>query len=155
MISTELKNGVMPFHAEDMLWIIQDGIKEFGIKCIPTEQMVELAETREANGQCITGWVDGHVVGCGGIDMMWPGVGEVWMFLSYETDKYPVKAFRVIKKGIDKLIQDNDLWRCQAWCGKNFTQGHTLFRHLKFKPEGVAERYMSDGTDAILYARIK
>lgn len=154
MISVELKNGVMPFIAEDMLWIIENGIKEFGIKCIPTEQMTELAIAREANGQCITGWVDGKIVGCGGIDIMWPGVGEVWMFLSYEADKQTVRAFRVIKKGIRKLIEDNDLQRCQAWCGKDFTQGHTLFRHLGFKPEGIAEKYLPDGTDAILYARI-
>ena len=154
MISTELKNGVMPFHAEDMLRIMETGIKEFGIKCVPTEQMIDHAQTRESNGQCITGWVDGEVVGCGGIDLMWPGVGEVWMFLSYETDKYPVKSFRVIKKGIKKLINDNDLWRCQAWCRESFTQGHTLFKHLGFKPEGIAEKYMPDGTDAILYAKV-
>lgn len=155
MIATELKNGVMPFHAEDMLWIIERGIKEFGVKCIPNEQMIELAETREVNGQCITGWVEGNIVGCGGIDLMWPGVGEVWMYLSYETDKYPVKAFRVIKKGIKKLIDDNDLQRCQGWCRIGFDKGHTLFRHLGFEPEGIAKKYMSDGTDAILYAKVK
>jgi hypothetical protein len=144
----------MPFHAEDMLWILENGIKEFGIKCIPNEQMIELAYAREENGQCVTGWVDGNIVGCGGIDLMWPGVGEVWLFLSYETDKYPVKSFRVIKRGIDKLIKDNNLTRCQGWCRKDFTKAHTLFRHLRFKPEGIAEKYMPDGTDAILYAKV-
>jgi len=102
MIATELKNGVMPFHAEDMLWILQNGIKEFGLKCIPSEQMIELAQAREENGQCVTGWVDGKIVGCGGIDLMWPGVGEVWLFVSYETDIVPIRAFRVIRDGLQR-----------------------------------------------------
>ncbi len=153
MISTKVKDGVMPFHAEDMLWIIANGIKEFGIKCIPTDQMIELAQAREANGQCVTGWVDGKIIGCGGIDFMWPGVGEVWLFLSYEVDECPMRAFRVIRAGMDKLIEDNNLWRCQAWGRVGFHMSHTLFRHLGFKPEGIAEKYMPDGTDAILYAR--
>ena len=154
MISTQLKNGILPFHAEDMLWIIEDGIKEFGVKCIPTEQMTELAIEREANGQCITGWVDGRIVGCGGIDLKWPGVGEVWLFLSYETDRFTKRAYKTIKDGIKKLIDDNDLHRCQAWCRIDFDQAHTLFRHLGFEPEGIAKKYMPDGTDAILYAKV-
>ena len=154
MISTELKNGVMPFHAEDMLWMLQSGIKEFGLKCVPSEQMVELAQAREDNGQCVTGWVDDKIVACGGIDLMWPGVGEVWLFVSYEMDKVPMRAFRTIRNGLQKLIDDNDLKRCQAWCRKDFVGGHTLFRHLKFKPEGIAQKYMPDGTDAILYAKV-
>ena len=149
-----LKNGVMPFYAEDMLWIIENGVKEFGLKCIPTDQMRELAIDRENNGQCVTVWVDGKIIGCGGIDIMWEGVGEVWLLMSYETDKCPVKAYRLIRNGMNKLINDNNLKRCQGWCRVDFAKGHTLFRHLGFETEGIARKYLPDGTDAILYARI-
>jgi hypothetical protein len=150
-----MKTDIRPFKAEDMLHLLETGIKEFGLKCIPTDQMKELAQEREDNGQCITGFYDDEIVGCGGIDLMWPGVGEVWLFLSYEVDRYPKQCFRVIKNGLDKLIEDNELIRCQAWCRSGFDKGHTLFRHLGFKPEGIAEKYMPDGTDAILYAKVK
>jgi len=154
VISTELKNGVMPFHAEDMLWIIENGVKEFGLKYMLTEDLRELAIDRENNEQCVTAWVDGEIIGCGGIDIMWEGVGEVWLLMSYETDKCMVKSYRLIRNGIKKLINDNNLQRCQGWCRVGFTKGHTLFRHLGFEPEGIARKYLPDGTDAILYARI-
>jgi hypothetical protein len=155
VISTETKTGVFPFYAEDMLWIIEDGIKESGLKCIPTEQMKEIAQARQENGQCVTGWVNGQIVGCGGIDLMWPGVGEVWMLLSYEVDRYPVRAYEVIRDGLGKLIDDNNLQRCQGWCRKGFAKAHTLFRHLGFKPEGYAKKYTPDGVDCILYAKVR
>lgn len=148
-----METDIRPFKAEDMLWIMENGIKEFGLKFALNDQMEDLAKAREENGQCVTGFYQDKVVGCGGIDLLWPGVGEVWLFLSYEVDKFPMRCYEVIVDGLDKLIKDNKLWRCQAWCRTEFDKGHTLFRHLKFKPEGIAEKYMPDGADAILYAR--
>ncbi len=155
VLEKEKRTDITTFLAEDMEWILATGVKEFGLKCIPTDQMKELALSREENGQCITGWLDGKIVGVGGIDLKWSGVGEVWLMLSYEVDRCPLRAFEVIRAGLAKLIEDNGLWRCQAWCRRGFAEGHTVFRHLKFKPEGIAEKYMPDGTDAILYAKIK
>ena len=155
MISTEKKDGVFKFYAEDMEWILESGVKEFGLKFIPNEQLKELARTREENGQCVTGWVDGKIVGVGGIDEMWPGVGEVWLLLSYEVNRCPKHSYKVIRDGLKKLIDDNNLHRCQAWCRVDFAEACTLFRHLGFKPEGIAEKYLPDGTDAILFSKVK
>ena len=154
MIKTENKTEVRPMLAEDMLWVLEDGVKEFGLKFLPHEQLTELALARENNGQCITGVVDGRIVGCGGIDVMWPGVGEVWVMLSYEIDRFPKRAYKVIVDGLKKLIKDNDLWRIQAWGRVDFPQAHTLFRHLGFEVEGKARKYSVDGVDCILYAKV-
>jgi len=141
--------------AEDMLWIIENGVKEYGLKCYPTDQMRELAISRENNGKCITGLVDGNIVGVGGVDEMWTGVGEVWLMLSYETDRYPKRAYKVIRDGLKQLIEDNGFWRTQAWGRIDFDRAHTLFKHLGFKPEGIAKKYTPDGVDAILYAKVE
>ena len=154
MIKERQREILRPMVAEDMLWIIESGVKEYGLKCYPTDHMRELALARENNGQCITGLVDGNIVGVGGVDEMWPGVGEVWMMLSYEIDKYPKRAYRVIRDGLKKLIEDNSFRRTQAWGRTDFDQAHTLFRHLGFKPEGIARKYTPDGVDAILYAKV-
>lgn len=147
--------GIRPFVASDMIWIVEDGIKEYGLKILGNDNIKELAEEREANGQCLTAVVDDRIIGCGGIDLMhYKGVGEVWVLLSYETDKYPIRAYRVIKEGLDKLIKDNDLWRAEAWCRTGLAKAHTLLRHLGFTVEGKARKRMPDKTDAILYAKV-
>jgi len=159
MIDTCVRNGVFPFYAEDMISILNDGIKEFGLDSLTPEAITELAELRQSNGQCVSGWVDGKVMGCGGIDLMWEGVGEVWLMLSPDIDSYSLKtrmnAYKTISEGLEELIQNNNLIRCQAWGRVGFHRSHTLFKHLGFTPEGVAEKYMPDGEDAILYARIR
>jgi hypothetical protein len=147
--------GTRPFKAEDMIQIVETGIKEFGLKIMGNGQIKELAESREANGQCLTGVTNGVIVGCGGIDLMWPGVGEVWLILSYEVDKYPLRAYEIIRDGLAKLIEDNNLVRAQAWCRKGFGQAHSLFKHLGFEAEGIARKYTPDGVDCILYAKVK
>ncbi len=155
MIECETFTGVRPFMADDMIWIVENGIKEFGVKILGNDHIKEVAEARDVGGKCLTAVVNDRIVGCGGIDMIHDGVGEVWVLLSYEVDKYPIRAYETIRDGLAKLIEDNNLWRAEAWCRKGFAQGHSLFKHLGFVPEGIARKRMIDKTDAILYAKVK
>lgn len=148
------RTEIRPFKASDLVWVMAEGVKEFGLRFLPHEQIDELAQSREDNGKCITGLVDGVIVGCGGIDELWPGVGEVWVLLSYEVDKYPIRAYEVIRQGLEELIEHNSLRRCQAWGRVGFAASHTLFRHLGFEVEGKARCYAPDGADCLLYSRI-
>ena len=155
MIETEIYTGIRKFVAEDMVFIIERGVKEFGLKAIADDHIRELAQAREDNDQCITGVVNDRIIGCGGIDIMWPGVGEVWVLLAYDIGIYSMAAYEVIQDGLKKLIEDNNLRRVQAWGRVGFDASHTLFRHLGFVPEGIARKYGYDGEDFILYALIK
>lgn len=147
--------GTQPFKAEDMIKIIETGVKEFNLKAQGTEELWELAREREKNGMCLTGVVNDEVVACGGIDLMWKGVGEVWLMLSPETDKYPIGTYEIIRDGLDKLIKDNKLHRVQAWGRIGFDRAHTLFKHLGFKADGIAPKYTPDAVDCILYSKVK
>ncbi len=155
MIETETYTGIREFVAEDMVWVIERGVKEFGLKAMADDHIRELAQAREDNGQCITGVVKDEIIGCGGIDIMWDTVGEVWLMLSYEVNKYPIKTYEVIEEGLEKLIKNNNLRRIQGWGRIGFHQSHTLFRHLGFQPEGLARKYGYDGSDFILYSLIR
>ncbi len=147
--------SIRPFKADDMLYVIEKGVLEFGLKMYGDDHLKQLAQAREDNGQCVTGVLDGEIVGCGGIDPLWKGVGEVWVMLTYDIGKCPREAYEAIRDGLNKLIEDNKLWRVQAWGRIGFDKGHTLFRHLGFKPEGIAREYSPDGVDCILYAIVK
>ncbi len=149
------RTEIRSFKASDLVWIMAEGVKEFGLRFLPHETIDELAQTREDNGKCITGLVDGVIVGCGGIDELWPGAGEVWTLLSYEVDKYPIRAYEVIRQGLFELIEHNDLKRTQCWCREGFAAAHTLLRHLGFTVEGKARAYAPDGKDCYLYALIR
>ena len=151
----ETFTGVRPFKAEDMLWIIESGTKEEGIKYYGAGTLEELAQQTEEDGLSMTGIVNDVIVACGGIRKLWDGVGEVWLMLSPEVNKYPTKTYECIKEGFEKLIIENDFVRLQGWCRMGFAKAHTLFRHLGFVPEGIAKKYTPDGVDCILYARIE
>jgi len=145
---------IKKFEAKDMIQIIETGVKELGIKAQGTEELWKLAREREKNGMCLTGVVNGEIVACGGIDLMWTGVGEVWLMLTPETDKYPIGTYEIIRDGLDKIIKDNKLHRVQAYGRIGFDRAHTLFKHLNFKPEGIARKYTPDKADCISYAKV-
>jgi len=84
MIETETYTGIRKFVAEDMVWVIEHGVKEFGLKAMADDHIRELAQAREDNGQCITGVVNDRIIGCGGVDIMWAKGGGVWGVLAYD-----------------------------------------------------------------------
>lgn len=145
---------IRPMKAEDMVWLVENGVKEIGMGAFPTDQLKELAAYREEQGHGITGMYNGHIVGCAGVDILWEGVAEAWCLLSMETDKFKIKTYLAIQEGLEKLIKDNNLRRVQAWADVDFHRAHTLFKHLGFKAEGIARGYLPNGNDALLYARI-
>ncbi len=155
MIKTETYTGIRPFRAEDMMTIINEGTKEQGIKYYGAGTLEELAQQTEDDGLSITGIVNDEIVGCGGIRKLWDGVGEVWLMLSPKTALYPTKTYECIREGLQKLIDENDFVRLQAWGRIGFAKAHTLFKHLGFKAEGIARKYTPDGVDCILYSIVR
>ena len=154
-IEVETYTGIRPFLADDMIWIIDNGVKEEGLKYYGSGTLEELAQQTEEDGLSITGIVNDEIVGCGGIRKLWTGVGEVWLMLSPVVNKYPTKTYICIRDGLQELIAENDFVRLQGWCRMGFAKAHTLFRHLGFVPEGIAHKYTPDGVSCILYARVK
>ncbi len=146
---------IRPFKAQDMMDIVESGVKENNLKLYGNDNLQELAEETEKDGLSITAIIDDDVVGCGGVRVLWEGVGEVWMMLSPKVNSYPVKAWEVIKEGFEKIIAENDFVRLQGWCRVGFVKAHTVFKHLNFVPEGIARKYTPDGVDCILYSLIR
>ena len=146
---------VKPLKAEDILWVIDNGVKEVALRATPTEEMKRIAKEREEEGTCITGWVDGEIVGVAGIDELWDGVGDIWLMLTPFIDKHVKETYKCILEGMKKLIKDNDLRRVQSYGRTDFAQCHILFKHLGFEVEGLARKYTPDGCDAIIYAKVK
>ncbi len=148
------RTEIRAFKTDDMIWIVNAGVKGQDVQIYGKQNVRELAEQTEYDNMSMTGLVDGIIVGCGGIRELWPGVGEIWLMLSPEVDRFPFRTGQVICDGMRALIEDNNFVRLQGWCRMDFPKAHTLFKHLGFKPEGIAKKYTPDGQDCILYARI-
>ena len=145
---------VKPLKAEDILWVIEHGVKEVGLRATPTEEMREMAEAREKSG-AVTGWVDGEIFAVGGIDKIWSGVGSIWLMVTPFIDTHVKDCYKCILKGINKMIKEQGIRRLEAFGRVDFPECHTLFKHLGFKVEGLAEARTPDGVDCIMYARIE
>ncbi len=141
---------VRPMLAEDMMWVLRHGVKEANIKADK-----KAAKEREESGMCVTGWVNGRPECVAGIDLLWEGVGDVWLMVTPRIDTMKREGFVCIRKGLKKLIKDNKIRRLQSYARIDFPECHTLFKHLGFIKEGTAKGYCPDGSDAILYARIR
>lgn len=147
--------NIRPFQADDMMTILANGVKEFGVKAQGDDSLRALALTREKSNMCLTVVdADNKVTACGGVDLMWQGVGEVWLLLACSDTRHPRDLYVSIKEGLDRFIKENNLWRVQAWGRIGFDKAHILFKHLGFKPEGIARKYTPDGVDCILYSKV-
>jgi hypothetical protein len=140
--------------ADDMMFVLRNGTREINIDAYGEENLKQLAVERERYGS-IAGFVNNECVGVGGIEPQWNGVGEAWLMLSNRVALYPVKAYLVIRDGLQKLIEENELVRIQSWVRADFHKAHVLMKHLGFKPEGLAKKYNPDGTDSILYSIVR
>jgi hypothetical protein len=106
----------------------------------------------------------GEIIGCGGVIIYWPGVGEGWSIFSKDTAfQYKREIFVYTRKFFDIVIANYNLWRIQATLRVDMTNkpprapggkpGNWL-EHLDFEYEGTLKKYCPDGTDSYMYSRI-
>lgn len=145
---------VKPMKADDLLWVIEHGVKEVQLKMTPTEEMKVIAKEREESGMCVTGWVNGKPECVAGIDLLWEGCGDVWLMVTPCINEHVREGYKCIRMGLKKLIKEHKLRRLQSYGRVDFLECHTLFKHLGFEVEGLAREYTVDGTDAIMYSLI-
>ena len=148
---------IIDFKAEHMIELLKAGIVECGMSG-ESEAIEEVAAIREESGKCITGLINGEVVGSAGVDLYWPGVGEIWMMVKSKRKDVSVlrnvEGITVIRKGIERLIKDHKLVRAQVHVRLDFRRMHRLIKILGFEKEGLQRKWMPDGADVIVYSRI-
>lgn len=99
----------------------------------------------------------GVIVAVGGIKLLLPGVGEVWIILTRQfcNDKiFAMVACRAIKKKMEELIENLNLRRCEAQTRADFPKGIRFIETLGFSDPYVRKRYNLDGSNMILYSRV-
>lgn len=114
----------------------------------------EHADMLEQIGNAWTALKDGQPIGSAGVLYRHPRSVEAWAIFSCQMSNFACMRF-VIKEIRSYLDRHLEISRIQITVRKDFKQGHRFARHFGFEPEGVLSKYDIDGTDHILYAKVR
>ncbi len=106
----------------------------------------------------VTALYEGQIVGIGGVQIIWPGVGTFWLMLTDDCMKkgvHGILALSAIKEMADKLAEKNGLWRMQASVQLGFPEAIKMIEWLGFRRECLMKEYLPNCSDAYLYAKIR
>lgn len=92
-----------------------------------------------------------EVIACGGIVILWPGVGEAWTVMGEKVKDYPLAVAKALREGIER----SGLRRIQATVRIDDGKARKLIGLCGFKPEGILEGFGPDGADFVSYARVR
>jgi len=142
---------IVPYKTEHALEIIKGQAKQPALKV--TEQIKEWAKTKETRGPAVTGIYDGRIIGCGGLEICWPGMAEGWCLFVEDISNYNMvpKAVKLILKS---WIEQYKLIRVQAPLRTDFPEGVHFCEWLGFEYEGLMRKYHPDGSDARMFSLV-
>lgn len=141
-----------PYKAVDALDILENQPKQPGLT--KEVYVLEWAKVKEDRGPAITVLAEEKVIGCGGLEMLWPGVGEGWCLFVNNIDRYGLSVGKAIKRCFMDMTSQAQLHRCQAILRVDYAAGIKMATWLDFKREGILRQYFPDKTDAYMYARL-
>lgn len=150
MSDTTVKPGfeLVGYEPQHAIEIIKKRARE--PKLVLNEQSKAWAEVMGEKGPCCTGLFDGEPVSCGGIWVLWPGVGEQWMLNVHNIGSYHIDP-QIAKNWMYRKIDEHKLWRLQSPLRSDFPAGVEYSEWLGFKFEARLKYYHTDGTDALMH----
>jgi len=126
---------VVPFESWHLKWVELNPIAASSIIQSPytfEEQAQALAQISEG----YTGLREGKVVACAGVNLLWTGVFDLWMYLGIETFSEKRKALRIFSEFLDELAIRRKMHRLQAVVQSNYKEGRRMAKFFGFKEEG-------------------
>lgn len=103
------------------------------------------------NEYSFSGWYDHSCIGAAGIVNQGGGRGEAWLLLS---DKAKPHMVNIVKRTLE-VLDNNHFRRVEMTVKEDNEVGHRIARLLKFKDEAWLEAWHPDGSNVIMYKRIK
>ena len=99
-------------------------------------------------------FANNDIVLSGGITPMWDGVAEGWVIASKRIFDHKIKSIILIKKRLDLLCVNNNIWRLQTSVKEDFKTGIKFAEFLGLKKEGLMRMYGPDKTNYYRMAKI-
>jgi hypothetical protein len=105
-------------------------------------------------GLSFTLLADNNPIMAGGIIPLWDGVAEGWVMASKGVHDYKIKAASAVKRRLDLLCKNNEVWRLQTAVKEEFITGVRFAEWLGLKNEGLMTKYGPDQTNYYRMAKI-
>ncbi len=137
---------IRPFQYADALSLQPPGVLE--------DDYRDWAWENYNKGPAWTGFVDGVLVGCAGIRILWRGCGEGWVAVCPDAKAYREFIYEAIPPYLAQIIRDHRLHRVQAHVLVDNPVHVRFVENLGFEREGVLRAYDPQRNDYFLYARV-
>jgi hypothetical protein len=113
-------------------------------------------EVRHCNGWGFAAFVDGELVGMGGLVPYWHGHAEAWLAVRRSIGaRQLVPALRVGRQWLDGRQALPAFRRLQAYIRCSEPWCESFARAMGFELEGVLRAWGPDGSDHALYGRVR
>ena len=113
----------------------------------------ELLNNLEVEDMSFTAVKDDKFICSGGIIPVWDNAYEGWVMASNDVWQNKISSARVIKKGLEVLIDNYKVVRLQTAVKKDFELGKKFAVWLGMKEEGLMKKYQNN-EDYIRFARV-
>ena len=144
---------VTPFEPEDIEEIVPREIdKEWNDVLSDSIEIERIS--RNGLDPAYTARLDGRVVFCGGITVLWEGVGEIWSLVDERATHLSKEIYIWQKQLLETQIKKGIFNRLQAHVAKKWPSACRFVEHLGFTQEAVLRKYGVNGDDYILYGRV-
>jgi len=137
----------------DAVEILQNRPRQPGVEL--NDMVRRWTKTKELTGPAITGVYDGRIVGCGGLEILWPGFAEVWCLFVSDIGKHACTLMRVGRIILKDWVKNYSLIRIQTPLRADFGPGIRFAKAFGFEYEATLHKYHPDETDAEMYTIIK
>ena len=95
-----------------------------------------------------------QLIACGGIGLLWPGVGEAWFWGTPHKTRHPIALYKATRQWLDRSMPLLRLHRVEAIIRQDFAEGHRFAQALGFTAEGIRRQFGPDRMDFTMYARV-
>jgi len=106
-----------------------------------------------AAGPAWTLRLDGRPVACGGIVLLWRGVGEAWSLSASGLGGRALAVHRLVAERLAAAEREHGLHRIQASVHIDNRRGRRWVAALGFEEEGIMKAYGPAGDDFVRVAR--
>ena len=124
-------------------------------RMVGSDYFMEWAKINEEHSVGYSGFYEGRFIGCGGIRMLWPGVGEAWAIFAEDPREFAHEIYHYVSMGLEHIIAEHGLWRVQTPIAADIAVNIRFIENLGFEREGLMKKFGPDGDDFYIYAKVK
>lgn len=100
------------------------------------------------------GFVDGELVGAGGVIRLWPGLAEAWIAVTPLAVRHPVFVVRQAQAFLTHVVDTYALHRIEAKIRADWSVARAFARALGFVYDATLTKYGPHGESFVLYSKV-